>query len=102
MDTDDQPQCRPAADAAPMVGVVRELGAEERRAARMSKPAGPMDGGGFAPVVEPAVGLVVGRIAGSTLRCLAVVVDAALNFAIPSAVPLHRVALPEMCRSEGA
>jgi hypothetical protein len=101
MGIDDQPQCRPATDATPMVGVVRELRADERRAARVPKSTEPLDGEGLALVMEAGAGLAVGHIAGSTLRCLAVVVDAVLNFAVPPAYPWHRVPLPRSVGLKG-
>jgi hypothetical protein len=102
MGIDDQPHCRPATDTAPMVGVVRKFRADERRPTRVPNPAGPLDGEGSTPVVEAGADQAIGRIAGSTLRCLAVVVDAVLNFAVPPAFPLHRVPVPETRRPEGA
>ncbi|KMO83808.1 hypothetical protein MCHLDSM_00268 [Mycolicibacterium chlorophenolicum] len=38
---------------------------------------------------------MVSRIATSTLKFLAVIVDTALNLAIPPEYPMHRVAAPE-------
>jgi hypothetical protein len=102
MGIDDQPPCRPATDAAPMVGVVRELRADEWRTRQSPKPVGHFYGEGLTLVVVAGVDKAIGRIAGSTLKCLAVVVDAVLNLAVPPAVPLHRVPLPEMRRPEGA